>query len=132
MNEESTGQAPHVPLGTTIWAGLIGRCPSCHQGKLYDGYLTLAPRCEICSLDYDFADSGDGPAVFVILITGFIVVGAALLVEVFYQPPYWLHALVWGALALILPLLLLRSFKGVLIALQFRHKAEEGKLASRE
>jgi uncharacterized protein (DUF983 family) len=130
MNEESTEKAPHVPLGTTIWSGLIGRCPACHQGKLYDGYLTLAPRCEICGLDYDFADSGDGPAVFVILITGFIVVGAALLVEVFYQPPYWLHALVWGALALILPLLLLRSFKGVLIALQFRHKAEEGKLVS--
>jgi uncharacterized protein (DUF983 family) len=132
MNEESARQAPHVPLGTTMWSGLIGRCPACHKGKLYDGYLTLAPRCEICGLDYDFADSGDGPAVFVILITGFILVGAALLVEVFYQPPYWLHALVWGALALILPLLLLRSFKGVLIALQFRHKAEEGKLASRE
>jgi len=59
-----------------------------------------------------------------------IRIGAALLVEVFYQPPYWLHAVVWGALALILPLLLLRSFKGVLIALQFRHKAEEGKLVS--
>ena len=84
----------------------------------------------MCGLDYDFADSGDGPAVFVILITGFIIVGAALLVEVYYQPPYWLHALIWGSLALALPLLLLRSFKGVLIALQFRHKAEEGKLAS--
>ena len=130
MNEESTGQGRHVPLGSTIWAGLLGRCPACHKGKLYDGYLTLAPRCEVCGLDYDFADAGDGPAVFVILITGFIVVGAALLVEVFYQPPYWLHAILWGSLALILPLLLLRSFKGVLIALQFRHKAEEGKLVT--
>jgi uncharacterized protein (DUF983 family) len=130
MNEERAGHDPHVSLGSTIWAGLLGRCPACHQGKLYDGYLSLAPRCEVCGQSYDFADSGDGPAVFVILITGFIIVGAALLVEVFYQPPYWLHAVLWGTLALVLPLLLLRSFKGVLIALQFRHKAEEGKLVS--
>jgi uncharacterized protein (DUF983 family) len=117
-------------LGATLWAGLTGRCPSCHRGKLFAGYLTPAARCNVCGLDYDFAHSGDGPAVFVILITGFIIVGAALLVEVYYQPPYWLHALLWGSLAVVLPLLLLRSFKGALIALQFRHKAEEGKLAS--
>ena len=76
------------------------------------------------------AEAGDGPAVFVILITGFIVVGAALFVEMAYAPPYWLHALIWGPLAILLPLLLLRSFKGVLIALQYKHKAEEGRLAS--
>jgi uncharacterized protein (DUF983 family) len=120
----------HVSLGATLWDGLTGRCPSCHKGKLFAGYLTLAPRCDICGLDYDFADADDGPAVFVILIAGFIVVGLALVSEVLYQPPYWLHALVWGSLAIILPLLLLRSFKGVLVALQFRHKAEEGKFAS--
>ena len=128
MNDEPKQQ--HVPLGTTIWSGLTGRCPSCHKGKLFDGYLTLAPRCNVCGLDYAFADSGDGPAVFVILITGFIIVGLALLVEIQYQPPYWLHALIWGSLAVVLPLLLLRSLKGALIALQFRHKAEEGKLVS--
>ncbi len=94
------------------------------------GYLALAPRCDVCGLDYRFADSGDGPAVFVILVTGFVVVGLALIVEILYSPPYWLHAALWGPLAIVLPLVLLRSFKGVLIALQFRHKAEEGKLAS--
>ena len=83
-----------------------------------------------CGLDYGFADSGDGPAVFVILVTGFVVTGLALFTEMRYAPPYWLHAALWGPLAIILPLILLRSFKGVLIALQFRHKAEEGKLAS--
>jgi uncharacterized protein (DUF983 family) len=130
MSTEQSDHNPHVPLGATIWSGLIGRCPSCHQGKVFDGYLTLAPRCKVCGLSFDFADAGDGPAVFVILITGFIIVGLALLVEVLYKPPYWLHALLWGSLALMLPLLLLRSFKGVLIALQFRHKAEEGKIVS--
>jgi uncharacterized protein (DUF983 family) len=122
----------HEPrsFGATLWVGITGRCPNCGRGKLFAGYLTLAPRCNVCGLDYDFADSGDGPAVFVILVTGFIVVGAALIVEVLYSPPYWVHALVWGSLSIILPLVLLRSFKGVLLALQFKHKAEEGKLAS--
>lgn len=129
MNE-SQGERQHVPLGTTVWAGICGRCPSCHKGKMFDGYLALAPACNVCGLDYDFADSGDGPAIFVMLFTGFIIVGAALYVEAVYQPPYWVHALAWGTAALVLPLVLLRSFKGVLIALQFRHKAEEGKLVS--
>jgi uncharacterized protein (DUF983 family) len=120
---------PAPGLGSTIWAGLAGRCPACHRGKLYAGYLTLAPKCERCGLDYAFADPGDGPAVFVILVTGFVVTGLALIAEILYTPPYWLHAILWGSLAILLPLVLLRSFKGVLIALQFKHEAEEGKLA---
>lgn len=117
-------------LASTLAAGIVGRCPACGRGKLFSGYLALAPRCNSCGLDYDFADAGDGPAVFVILVTGFIVVGAALIVEVKYSPPYWVHALVWGPLAVFLPLLLLRSFKGALIGLQYKHKAQEGRLAS--
>jgi len=117
-------------LAATILSGLAGRCPACGRGRMFTGYLTLVPSCSVCGLDYSFADSGDGPAVFVILVTGFIVVGAALFVEMAYAPPYWLHALLWGPLAILLPLLLLRSFKGALIALQYKHKAQEGQLAS--
>ena len=129
MSDENSEQASHR-VGSTALAGALGRCPFCHKGRLFAGYLTLAPCCDVCGLDYEFADSGDGPAVFVILVTGFIIVGAALLVEVHYMPPYWLHALLWVPLIIALPLLLLRTFKGTLIALQYRHKVEEGKLAS--
>jgi cytochrome c oxidase subunit 3 len=129
MAQSASGS--NVPsLASTLWAGLAGRCPSCRRSKLFSGYLTVAPNCSACGLDYGFADSGDGPAVFVILVTGFIVTGLALFTEIRYAPPYWLHALLWGPLAVLLPLILLRSFKGALIALQFRHKAEEGKLIS--
>jgi uncharacterized protein (DUF983 family) len=112
-----------------IMQGLAGRCPRCARGKLFRGFLTLAPRCEQCGLDYSFADAGDGPAVFVIFISGFIVVGAALIVEILYQPPYWVHALLWGPLILITTLLPLRAIKGLLIALQYHHRAREGRLA---
>jgi uncharacterized protein (DUF983 family) len=111
-----------------IAAGLACRCPGCGKGKLFQGFLGLRTRCETCGLDYSFADSGDGPAVFVILFAGFIVVFAALIVEFLYQPPFWLHALLWIPLILLVTLLPLRSMKGLLIALQYHHKAAEGRV----
>lgn len=95
---------------------------------MFAGFLTTAPACRSCDLDFSFMDSGDGPAVFIILIVGFIVAGAALLVEVSYQPPYWVHGVLWLPLVVVLTLLLLRPFKGILVALQFKNKAQEGRL----
>jgi uncharacterized protein (DUF983 family) len=108
--------------------GLFCRCPRCGKGRLFQGFLTPAPRCESCGLDFAFADAGDGPAIFVILISGFIVVGAALAVEALYAPPYWVHAVLWGPLILLTTLLPLRAMKGLLIALQYHHGAAEGRL----
>ena len=115
---------PQSPFQT----GPVCRCPRCGKGRLLQGFLDLRPRCEACGLDYGFADSGDGPAVFVILIAGFLVVGSALIVEVLYQPPLWLHAVLWLPLILATTLLPLRPLKGLMIALQYHHKAAEGRL----
>ena len=112
--------------------GLACRCPRCGKGKLYSGFLTLRPNCAACGLDYAFIHSGDGPAVFLIMIAGAIVVGAALIVEVKYQPPFWVHAALWLPLILATTLLPMRSMKSLLIALQFHHKAAEGRLIDRE
>ena len=114
-------------LAQSIGTGLAGRCPRCREGHLFSGFLTVGKGCERCGLDYSFADAGDGPAIFVILISGFIVVGAALIVEVVYQPPFWLHALLWGPLILVVTLLPLRLLKGLLIVLQYHHSAAEGR-----
>jgi len=120
-------QPPFAPL-SPFATGLACRCPRCGKGALFRGFLSLKPRCEVCGLDYGFIDAGDGPAVFVILLAGFVVVGAALAVEVLYQPPYWVHAILWVPLILLATLAPLRSVKGLLIALQYHHKAAEGRL----
>ena len=124
-----TNKAPtnNLPIGR----GLRGRCPRCGEGRLFRGFLSLRPACERCGLDYGFADAGDGPAVFVVLIGGFIVVFAALMTEAVYQPPYWVHAALWLPLILIVTLVPLRLVKGFLIALQYHHKAAEGRLEYR-
>jgi uncharacterized protein (DUF983 family) len=112
--------------------GLACKCPRCGRGKLYAGFLNLRRNCEACGLDYAFIDSGDGPAVFIIMIAGAVVVGCALIVEIKYQPPFWLHAVLWLPLILATTLLPLRSMKSLLIALQYHHKAAEGRLTDRE
>ena len=130
MTEQLSPKTATAPL--PIARGLRGRCPRCGDGKMFDGFLTVRPTCEKCGLDYSFADAGDGPAVFVILIGGAIVVFAALMTEVVYQPPYWLHAALWLPLILVVTLLPLRMVKGLLIALQYHHKAAPGRLVSRD
>ncbi len=122
---EDKARHPPQPLIST---GLRGRCPRCGEGRLFDGFVKLAPRCESCGLDFSFADSADGPAVFAILIVGFVVAGAALLTEVAYSPPIWLHFALWMPLVLVLCLGAMRPLKGLLVALQYHHKAEEGRL----
>ncbi len=104
-------------------AGVRCRCPRCGQGPLSDGLLTVRQRCASCGLDLRAQDSGDGPAVFVILVLGFIVVGLALFVEVKFGPPLWVHAVIWPGVILAGAIVLLRVFKATLIALQFRHRA---------
>jgi uncharacterized protein (DUF983 family) len=109
-------------------SGLRCRCPRCGKGLLFTGFLTLRDRCSACGLDNSFADAGDGPAVFIILIAGLIVTGGALAVEILYAPSFWVHAALWLPLGIALPLLILRPFKATLIALQYYHKAAEGRV----
>lgn len=124
MSDDKAIWPPVEPIA----AGLKGRCPRCGEGRLFSGMLTVGKRCGVCGLDYSFADAGDGPAVFVILIIGFVVVGLALWLEVNFGPPLWLHLVLWIPLTVVLSLAALRLIKGVLITLQYRNKAAEGRL----
>jgi uncharacterized protein (DUF983 family) len=117
---------PSAP--SPLVTGLLARCPRCGQGALFRAGLTLRERCERCGLSYAFADSGDGPAVFAIFILGFVVLAGALVVEFRIGPPVWVHVVLWGALTPLLGYLLLRVLKATLIALQYKHKAGEGRL----
>jgi uncharacterized protein (DUF983 family) len=115
--------APQSPFST----GVAGRCPRCGQGKLFVNFITIAPRCTVCDLDFTFADAGDGPAVFVMLFAGFLVVGIALWTEVTYEPPIWVHLAIFLPLTVIVCVGLLLPLKGILICLQYRNRAEQGR-----
>jgi uncharacterized protein (DUF983 family) len=107
------------------YAGLHCRCPRCGEGALYKGVLDVAETCPVCGLDLKKADSGDGPAVFIIFILGGLVVPLALLLESVASPPLWFHAILWSLVIVAGSVGLLRPAKALLIALQFKHKAAD-------
>ena len=115
---------------SSLEAGLKCRCPRCGQGKLFAGFLGLADKCEVCGLDYGFADPADGPAFFVMSGVGVIVVAAWAWWAIAANPPVWLQlavvfpAVIGGCLATPRPV------EAWLVAEQFVHKAEEGRIAS--
>lgn len=122
MTEPATERLPS-PFAT----GFACRCPRCGEGRLFKGFLALEKGCESCGLDYGFIDSGDGPAVFIILIVGFVIVGAAAAVEALFHPAPFVHLLLWIPGTVILALALLRPFKATMIALQYHHRAAEAR-----
>lgn len=117
-------------LRSAILSGLAGRCPRCGHGSTFAGFLNVAPACKACGLNFGFADAGDGPAVFVMLFGGFLIVGAALWIEVMFEPPIWVYVVVFLPLTAIVCVGMLRPLKGLLIALQYRNKAGQGRFES--
>jgi len=118
----------YYPPVSPYKAGLDCKCPRCGRGALYKTYLGLNERCEACGLDYAKADPGDGPAVFVSFIVGFIAVAIAFVARFVFYAPIALAFVIAGGAAIILILALLRPLKAILIALQHRHKAEPGRV----
>lgn len=120
------------PMPPSWKSGLMCRCPRCGRGALFGGFLKLADHCEICGLDYGFADPADGPAFFVMTGVGVFVIGVWAWWVVAFQPPVWLQfatvfpALLGGCLAT------LRPVKAWLVAEQYLHKASEGGAADIE
>jgi uncharacterized protein (DUF983 family) len=115
------GTAPVPPLS----AGLRCRCPRCGRGRLYDGLLAVTERCATCNLDLAPHDSGDGPAVFVILILGAVVMPFVFAFERLVEPPMWAHMIVWPPVVIVLAITLLRLMKATLVALHYKNLGHE-------
>jgi uncharacterized protein (DUF983 family) len=116
-----------MALASNIWkSGLLSRCPACGNAPLFDGLLTIKAKCPSCGADFTAQDSGDGPAVFVILVAGAICVPFILIAQLVFKPPVWLLCLIGLPLTAGVCIGLLRPFKAMLFAMQWRHKAGEG------
>jgi uncharacterized protein (DUF983 family) len=120
MSQPATAPSPFL-------TGLMCRCPRCGEGALFSGYLKIAPACSKCGLDLKFADSGDGPAIFIIFLVSPLVIILAFIVEALFHPAPYMHLILWIPTTIVLCLALLRPFKATMVALQFRHSAHEGR-----
>lgn len=111
---------------TMLKSGFLCRCPACGDAPLFDSLLTIKPKCVACGADFSVQDSGDGPAVFVILVAGAICVPFILIAQLAFKPPIWLLGLIGLPLTAGVCLGLLRPFKSMLFSAQWRHSAGEG------
>ena len=113
---------PRAPLAV---AGLLGRCPRCGRGRLFEGYLTIRPGCEVCGLSFAGHDTADGPAFFIMMPLCIITAVLALLLEVFTTPPIWVHVVLWPVFIALFAGLALRPVKATMVALQYRFRDVE-------
>lgn len=120
--------AAYNPTTNPMLTGTLGRCPRCQQGHLFNGVLALAPSCEVCGLDYSFADPADGPAFFAMTIASVPALGFALWLQLTYEPPIWVHVFTTLPVTIGACVALLRPLKGWLVCSQYFHKAEEGSI----
>jgi uncharacterized protein (DUF983 family) len=126
--QETAMPTPPNPALWILKVATLSRCPRCGKGKLFDGFLRLAQRCDACGLDYGFADPADGPAFFVMMIMAIPVTVFALWLEATYEPSVWVHVVATLPILLLACILPLRFIKGALVASQYVNKAEEGRL----
>tara|TARA_R110002020_G_scaffold52911_2_gene148357 strand:- start:1761 stop:2180 length:420 start_codon:yes stop_codon:yes gene_type:complete len=111
-----------------IRTGVRGRCPRCGQGHLFQGFIKMRPSCEVCGLDYAFADPADGPAFFIMMFGCIPSTIFALWLQVVHEPAWWVHFLTTAPLMLLTCVPPLRPVKGWLVASQYFHKAQEGSI----
>lgn len=113
---------------TPLQSGVVGACPQCGARTLFDGPVHFADRCGACGLDYSSFNVGDGPAAFLTLIIGALVVALAMAVELTIKPPFWVHIILWVPFTAAAVVYGLRVAKGVLLSLEYRNAAHEGQL----
>lgn len=117
------------PKLDTVRTGAAGLCPRCGKGQLFDGFLALRSDCDNCGLSYSFADPADGPAFFVICFGCVPAVIFAVMLQLFMDPPFWIHALITLPIITAACVLPLRPLKGWLVCSQYYFKAGEGEIA---
>lgn len=123
---EPPSPVPEPPLIATIVAT---RCPRCSNASLFAGWVRFAEQCRACKLDFTQFNVGDGPAAFLILIVGGVIVALALTLQLSLEPPFWVHVLLWVPLTTLLVIYCLRLSKAALLILEYRNQAREGRIA---
>lgn len=115
-------------MASPVASALKGLCPKCGAATLFDGPVKFAARCAACGLDYGSFNVGDGPAAFLTLIVGAVIVIGAVSLELSVGPPFWVHVLVWVPLTSIAVVGLLRIAKAALLQSEYRNAAREGRM----
>jgi uncharacterized protein (DUF983 family) len=120
---------PESPKGQSgkAEAALFGLCPRCGASTVFAGWVRFAGRCRACGLDFSTFNVGDGPAAFLTMIIGAVVMIMMIWVQLTAAPPWWVHALLWIPFATAGVVLGLRVAKAALLQSEYRNRSGEGR-----
>lgn len=119
MTDGTEGAHNTGKAGLHLMRGLVGRCPACGEGGLFRTFMKVAQGCTACGEAFHHHRADDFPAYLTIVLIGHLVVPLAMYVEIAFAPAYWIHALIWTPLVLVLSLGTLQPLKGLIVALQW-------------
>src|SRR5437016_1276214 len=103
-----------------FWRGFRGACPNCGRGRLFRSYLAHNDACPVCREDFSSIHADDGPAWFVMLLTGAIVMPPAIYLAIHEMMPEWAVFVLLLIFTATVALLLLPRAKGLFIAILWR------------
>ena len=106
---------PDASFLTCVGRGLRNRCPNCGEGRVFAGFLRIVEACEVCRAPLGTLRADDAPPYIVIFLVGHLFVPPVFWVERAYEPPMWLHMVVWLPLFALGCTLLLRPVKGAVV-----------------
>ena len=129
VTPESPSSLSPAPAPTPAAVAIKGLCPRCGAKTLFTGPIKFNDRCSACGLDFSGFNVGDGPAAFLTFLLGGLLVGLSLTLELTIEPPLWLLALILVPLGVATVIGSLRIAKGVLLALEYRNSAREGRIS---
>lgn len=97
------------------------KCPECGEGSIYSGFLKVRDKCKMCGFPLQDHDAGDGPAFLVMFITGALVSLLAVILELMFLFPLWLHAVIWVPVILFMSFYLLKVTKSLFIGMHYKN-----------
>ncbi len=112
----------------TAWifkSGWKGLCPRCGKGKMFQSWLKVRDRCNVCDLDYRFSSPDDGPAFFSLTFAAFPLLFLVVWMQVSLELSLPVLLAIAIPLMVIGCLLPLRPIKGWLVASQYVNKSVE-------
>ena len=114
------GSRSDTPFLTAVGRGIRNRCPNCGEGRVFAGYLRVVDSCEVCAAPLGSLRADDAPPYIVIFLVGHLLLPPIFWVERTYEPPMWLHMVVWLPLFALICTLLLRPAKGAVVGWMWR------------
>ncbi|MEL6529068.1 MAG: DUF983 domain-containing protein [Pseudomonadota bacterium] len=110
-------------------AALSGLCPRCGTASLFEAPARIALSCNKCGLSLSQLERGGRLAGLVTILVAAIFIGAAMAVDIYLAPPFWLQVAIWAPMTMVMVIGTLRFYKTALLYRQYELQLETSEIS---